>query len=49
MIAPIVRHRVAVTGIGVVTPIGTGRREFWEGVRTSRRGVGPLKIGRAHV
>jgi 3-oxoacyl-[acyl-carrier-protein] synthase II len=41
MIAP-TRRRVAVTGIGVVTPIGTGRHEFWEGVRSSRRGVGPL-------
>ncbi len=42
MIAPVIRRRVAITGIGAVTPIGTGRREFWEGVRTSRRGVGPL-------
>ena len=42
MIAPALRRRVAITGIGVVTPIGTGRRDFWEGVRTSRRGVGPL-------
>lgn len=42
MIAPTLRHRVAITGIGVVTPIGTGRRDFWEGVRTSRRGVAPV-------
>ena len=42
MIAPTIRRRVAITGIGAVTPIGTGRREFWEGVRTGRRGVGPV-------
>jgi 3-oxoacyl-[acyl-carrier-protein] synthase II len=42
MIAPTIKHRVAVTGIGAVTPIGTGRNEFWEGVRASRRGVGPV-------
>ena len=42
MIAPTIRHRVALTGIGVVTPIGTGKRDFWEGVRSGRRGVGPL-------
>jgi len=42
VIAPTIRHRVALTGIGVVTPIGTGKREFWEGVRSGRRGVGPL-------
>ena len=42
MIAPTIRRRVVITGIGAITPIGTGRREFWEGVRTSRRGVGPV-------
>ena len=42
MITPIIRHRVAITGIGVVTPIGTGRVEFWDGVRANRRGVGPV-------
>jgi 3-oxoacyl-[acyl-carrier-protein] synthase II len=42
MIAPTIKRRVALTGIGVVTPIGTGRKDFWEGVRTGRRGVGPL-------
>ena len=42
MIAPTIKRRVALTGIGVVTPIGTGRKDFWEGVRAGRRGVGPL-------
>src|SRR5581483_5859023 len=30
------RRRVVVTGIGAVTPIGSGRRGLWEGVQ---RGV----------
>ncbi len=42
MIAPTTRRRVAITGIGAVTPIGTGRQAFWDGVRTGRRGVGPI-------
>lgn len=42
MIAPTTHRRVAITGIGAVTPIGTGRRAFWDGVRTGRRGVGPI-------
>ena len=42
MIAPIHRHRVAITGLGLITPIGTGKSAFWEGVRTGRRGVGPV-------
>jgi 3-oxoacyl-[acyl-carrier-protein] synthase II len=33
---------VVVTGIGVVTPIGTGTEEFWDGLMTSRSGAGPI-------
>jgi 3-oxoacyl-[acyl-carrier-protein] synthase II len=32
-------RRVVVTGIGPVTPVGTGVEEFWEGVTTGRSGV----------
>lgn len=42
MIAPEPRHRCAVTGFGLITPIGTGRAAFWEGIREGRRGVGPI-------
>jgi 3-oxoacyl-[acyl-carrier-protein] synthase II len=34
--------RVVVTGIGIVSPIGTGVREFWQGLLAGRIGVGPL-------
>ena len=33
------RRRVAVTGIGVVTPIGIGREGLWSGLRASRSAV----------
>jgi 3-oxoacyl-[acyl-carrier-protein] synthase II len=36
------RHRVAVTGIGVVTPLGTGIEAFWDGVLSERVAVGPI-------
>jgi 3-oxoacyl-[acyl-carrier-protein] synthase II len=39
VIAPASRHRVAVTGLGLITPIGTGKDAFWQGVRAGRRGV----------
>jgi 3-oxoacyl-[acyl-carrier-protein] synthase II len=42
VIAPIHRHRVAVTGLGLITPIGTGKEAFWQGVRAGRRGVREL-------
>jgi 3-oxoacyl-[acyl-carrier-protein] synthase II len=42
MIAPAPGRRCVVTGLGLITPIGTGRSAFWEGVRAGRRGVGPL-------
>ena len=33
-------HRVVVTGVGAVTPIGNTGAEFWEGLRSGRNGVG---------
>ena len=33
------RHRVVVSGIGVITPIGVGRQEFWEGLLAGRNGI----------
>ena len=36
------QHRVAVTGIGVVSPIGIGKDRFWESLTTGRSGVGRI-------
>lgn len=33
------KHRVAITGIGVITPIGTGVEGLWEGVRRGESAV----------
>ena len=33
------RRRVVVTGIGPVTPVGTGTETFWDGVTSGRNGV----------
>jgi 3-oxoacyl-[acyl-carrier-protein] synthase II len=35
-------HRVAVTGIGLVTPLGIGRDAAWNNLRAGRVGVGAL-------
>ncbi|MCK4494853.1 MAG: beta-ketoacyl-[acyl-carrier-protein] synthase II, partial [Candidatus Aminicenantes bacterium] len=32
-------HRVVVTGLGVVTPIGVGLEEFWKGLKEGRNGI----------
>ena len=39
---PIRRRRVVVTGIGAVTPIGSGRAGLWEGVRRGASAVGTI-------
>ena len=36
------RRRIAVTGIGPVTPIGTGVDDFWAGLVAGRSGAGPI-------
>jgi len=33
-------HRVVVTGMGAVTPIGNDLASYWEGLRTGRNGIG---------
>lgn len=32
-------HRVVITGMGAVTPIGVGLQEFWEGLIAGRNGI----------
>jgi 3-oxoacyl-[acyl-carrier-protein] synthase II len=38
------RHRVVVTGIGVVTPIGIGKDDFWEGLLAGRNGISRITL-----
>jgi 3-oxoacyl-[acyl-carrier-protein] synthase II len=33
-------HRVVLTGMGVVSPVGFGLEEFWKGLKEGRNGVG---------
>jgi 3-oxoacyl-[acyl-carrier-protein] synthase II len=36
-------RRVVITGFGCVTPIGIGRTEFWESLRTGKSGVSRIE------
>jgi 3-oxoacyl-[acyl-carrier-protein] synthase II len=36
-------RRIVVTGIGVITPIGTGREPFWRNLLEGRCGIGPVQ------
>jgi nodulation protein E len=40
-------RRVAITGIGVVSALGTGREAFWRALAEGRSGVGPISAVRA--
>lgn len=37
------RSAIAVTGLGLVTPIGSGRQEVWEGLLAGRSGFAPVE------
>ncbi len=37
-------HRVVVTGLGAVTPIGNDVSQYWEGLRLGRNGVAPITL-----
>ena len=37
-------NRVVVTGIGVVSPVGSGREAFWRGVLSGRSGVSSISL-----
>ncbi|MDX2181968.1 MAG: beta-ketoacyl-[acyl-carrier-protein] synthase family protein [Bryobacteraceae bacterium] len=41
--SPDLGRRVAVTGIGVVSAIGTGAAAFWESLREGRSGIAPIR------
>ncbi|MCY2932444.1 MAG: beta-ketoacyl-[acyl-carrier-protein] synthase family protein [Planctomycetota bacterium] len=36
--------RVVITGIGVVSPVGNGREEFWAHLAAGRSGIGPITL-----
>ncbi len=38
------RKRVAITGMGAVTPLGTSVEQFWEGLVAGRSGIRPITL-----
>ena len=34
--------RVAVTGLGVITPLGNSVEEFWENIKNGKSGAAPI-------
>src|SRR5688572_864206 len=37
-------QRIVVTGIGILSPIGIGKEDFWQGLREGRSGIKPVSL-----
>lgn len=37
-------RRVVITGVGIISPIGTGKKTFWEGIVEGRSGAGRISV-----
>ncbi len=37
-------RRVVITGLGAVTPVGTGVKPFWQALRDGVGGIGPITL-----
>src|SRR5207247_5934575 len=37
-------HRVVITGMGAVTPLGLDVESTWAGIRAGRSGIGPITL-----
>jgi len=40
----LIGHRVVITGLGAVTPLGLSAAEFWQGLVEGRSGIGPITL-----
>jgi len=36
-------ERVVITGVGVVSPVGSGKDQFWHALLTGKSGIGPVR------
>lgn len=36
------KRRVVITGLGVISPVGTGQENFWESLMVGKSGIGPI-------
>lgn len=38
------KKRIVITGIGVISPIGIGKEQYWEGLREGKSGIKPITL-----
>jgi 3-oxoacyl-[acyl-carrier-protein] synthase II len=44
-----IQRRVVVTGVGILSSIGIGKEQFWQGIRSNKCGIGPITLFNAET
>ena len=42
-------RRVVITGLGIVSPVGIGKKKFWDSIKNGRSGIKPISLFNAET
>src|ERR671925_2062678 len=43
------KRRVAITGLGIISPVGIGKEKFWASIKKGQSGIKPISLFNAET